>query len=326
MLQIISNSNETSTGPELVQNGNFLGVTQLVVDGDFPLPNVDWITAASTTINGGSATFEGLGIASPYTGILNTYSGASAAFSLRLLDNTFSGSAIRVRRSSDNAEQNIGFVNNVLDTASLESFCSATNGYVTTWYDQSGSANNATNTTAADQPQIVSSGSTILENGKPAIKYDGLGDELEIGSQLNLGAEFFVPFVYKSNRTSGSDYVLSSVSPNSSRFRLYDNQARVYVNNVSYRFNSTNNHGTQYLWLSEADSSNDLIIYRNGYALGATQAIPSTDDFLINFVGYSGSASFMVDGLMQEIIFYPQDESSNRSGIQTNINDFYSIY
>ena len=312
---------------ELITNGSFREVgADLVLAGDFPKPNVYWLKAASTTINGGSATFEGLGIASPYTGILNTYSGASAAYSLRLLDNTFSGSAIRVRRSSDNAEQNIGFVNNVLDTASLESFCSATNGYVTTWYDQSGSANNATNTTAADQPQIVSSGSTILENGKPAIKYDGLGDELEIGSQLNLGAEFFVPFVYKSNRTSSSDYVLSSVSPSSSRFRLYDYQARLYMNNVGYSFNSTNNHGTQYLWLSEADSSNDLIIYRNGSALGATQAIPSTDDFLINFVGYSGSASFMVDGLMQEIIFYPQDESSNRSGIQTNINDFYSIY
>ena len=61
MLQILSTSNETSTGAELVLNGNFTGVTNIVLDGDFPLPNVNWIIAASTTINGGSATFEGLG-------------------------------------------------------------------------------------------------------------------------------------------------------------------------------------------------------------------------------------------------------------------------
>ena len=61
MLQIISNSNETSTGAELVQNGGFVGKTNIVLDGDFPLPNVNWIIDAATTINGGSATFEGLG-------------------------------------------------------------------------------------------------------------------------------------------------------------------------------------------------------------------------------------------------------------------------
>jgi hypothetical protein len=31
-------------------------------------------------------------------------------------------------------------------------------------------------------------------------------------------------------------------------------------------------------------------------------------------------------GNMQEMIFYTSDQSSNRAGIETNINDFYSIY
>ena len=51
-------------GSEEVTNGNFTGVTNIVLDGDFPLPNVNWIIAATTTINGGSATFEGLGTVS----------------------------------------------------------------------------------------------------------------------------------------------------------------------------------------------------------------------------------------------------------------------
>jgi hypothetical protein len=37
------------------------------------------------------------------------------------------------------------------------------------WYDQSGNSNDATQTTTANQPQIVSSGAVIVENGKPAV-------------------------------------------------------------------------------------------------------------------------------------------------------------
>ena len=96
-----------------------------------------------------------------YTGLLDTYSGAAAAYSLRLLDTSYTGNAIKVRRSSDNAEQDIAFVNNELDTASLETFASGTDAFVTTWYDQSGNGNNATQTTAAGQPKIVSNGTSL---------------------------------------------------------------------------------------------------------------------------------------------------------------------
>ena len=54
--------------------------------------------------------------------LLDTYTGAAAAYSLRLLRSAYTGSAIRVRNSS-NSEADIGFVNNVLDTASLLTHC-----------------------------------------------------------------------------------------------------------------------------------------------------------------------------------------------------------
>jgi len=59
--------------------------------------------------------------------LLDTYPGASAAYSLRKLRTAYNGSAIRVRRDSDNTEQDIGFVNNTLDTASLQSFVGSEN-------------------------------------------------------------------------------------------------------------------------------------------------------------------------------------------------------
>ena len=82
------------------------------------------------------------------TPLLDTYSGAAAAYSLRLLDSTaYVGSAIRVRRSSDNTEQDIGFnVFGELDTVSLLAFAGTGDAFVKTWYDQSGNSNDATQT------------------------------------------------------------------------------------------------------------------------------------------------------------------------------------
>jgi hypothetical protein len=259
-----------------------------------------------------------------FTGLLNDYSGAAAAYSLRLLDNTYSGNAIKVRRSSDNAEQDIAFVNNELDTASLETFAGAGDAFVTTWYDQSGSGNNATQTSASAQPQIVSAGSTILENGKAAVQYDGTNDQLQMTSAIDLTTTFFVPLVYKSNRTSSEDYVLYGDS-GAARIRLYSGLYRLYIDNATYDFTTSNdNFGTQYLFTNEANASRDLVVYRDGSALGVSQSIPGTDNWIIEFIGYGSSRP--IKGLMQEVIIWNADQSTNRTGIETNINDFYSIY
>lgn len=78
--------------------------------------------------------------------------------------------AIRVRRSPDNAEQDIGFVNNIIDTASLLAFVGSGNGFVTTIYDQSGNNNNYTQTLDTRQGIIVINGVLqVDENGLPII-------------------------------------------------------------------------------------------------------------------------------------------------------------
>ena len=111
--------------------------------------------------------------------LLDTYTGAEAGYSLRKISSTATNS-LRVRRSSDNAETDIGFAaDGNLDNAALLAFVGTggtDNGYVTTWYDQSGNANNATQATATNQPQIVSAGNIINSNGYQVIKYDGSND------------------------------------------------------------------------------------------------------------------------------------------------------
>jgi len=103
-----------------------------------------------------------------FEGILNQFPGASLGLSLDKLDKNYTGSAIKVRRSSDNNELDIGFVNNELDTASLLDFVGSGDAFVSIIYDQVGS-NNMTQTTANLQGQIVSNGSVILKGGKPCI-------------------------------------------------------------------------------------------------------------------------------------------------------------
>lgn len=89
------------------------------------------------------------------------------AGSVRKLRAAYAGSAIRVRRSSDNTETDIGFdVNGHLDTATLLTFVGAGNGFVTKVYDQSVAAGSPmAQTTAGSQPAIVLAGVLQVQGG-----------------------------------------------------------------------------------------------------------------------------------------------------------------
>jgi hypothetical protein len=60
-----------------------------------------------------------------------------------------------------------------LDAEALLSFVGSGNGFVTTWYDQSGNGRNAAQTTASVQPRIVNAGVIDIANDKPAIRFNG---------------------------------------------------------------------------------------------------------------------------------------------------------
>lgn len=69
---------------------------------------------------------------------------------------TYTGPACNVRRASDNATADIGFVPGTdrLDETALATFCGTSIGSVTTLYDQSGNGRHLTQATAANQPSI----------------------------------------------------------------------------------------------------------------------------------------------------------------------------
>jgi hypothetical protein len=260
------------------------------------------------------------------SGLLAEYPGAAAAYSLRLLQTAYTGSAIRVRRASDNTEQDIGFVSNELDTATLESFCSGTNGFVKTWYDQSSNARNATQATAANQPKIVSSGTVLVDSfGKPRIQgYQNNLTNLKASFSSGQPISVFAVVNYTSLSTpTGFPYAvdLRSSSSNLVAVGLVGSSARIYAGS-SLLNTTTILSNTTYLSYGLIDGTNSSIGINTNITNGSAGA--STADGICLFNSRDLVAA--LNGYLSEFIIYPSNQSSNRSGISTDINDFYSIY
>ncbi len=91
----------------------------------------------------------------------------AAAYSLRSFDSSADPNVVNVRRSTGGTQD---FKASEITDGTLATWVgSGNNGFVTTWYDQSGNSRDAVQTSAASQPKIVSSGTVVTENSKPAI-------------------------------------------------------------------------------------------------------------------------------------------------------------
>jgi hypothetical protein len=130
---------------------------------------------------------------------------ANVAYSLRRLLCAYAGSAIQVRRSSDNATSNIGFTTQGdLDTTALKTFVGAGSGFVSIWYDQSGNGINVSPPAATNQPRIVNAGFVDRKNGQPTIFFDGIDDYFTTNSFSIAGYTGFTANVLAAWTTVGA--------------------------------------------------------------------------------------------------------------------------
>lgn len=268
--------------------------------------------------------------------LLDLYPNAAAAYSLRKLRNLYTGNAIRVRRSSDNAEQDIGFVAGNLDTTSLASFCGAGNGFVTTFYDQSGLNLNLTQTSATAQPQIFQSGSTILVNNLPSLKFDGSNDFLNGGNILNIGTNSFTGFSFVSvNTTNSAIYSKSLFNNANSRYSLWH-----FANSLEHFLITTGTETASTLYstpfkrllTTQIIRGTSNTIFADGSQIAINSSVSnytmnSTRRFLMGAYN-DGSDSGIVlplNGNISEMVIYLSNQSSNRTAIETNIKTYFGI-
>ena len=275
-----------------------------------------------------------------YVGLLDLFPNAAAAYSLRKLRAAYSGAAVRVRESGGNTEADIGFTSaGELDTAALLAHCGANDGFVTAWYDQSLS-NNATQTTAASQPKIVNAGSLVTENGKVGLDFDGVDDYLTLGGTNDAGmlGDISVFSVNKNLGTSTSVVISTGLTNSSSaslmQWSLTGGTSNQYIGTTSdgtTRINenvTATNYGSQVLVSIINDESGNLQLFADGVgSTGQTAVAPMNDaNYALQVGRDTFRASYNFSGTQQELILYASDQSSNRTGIETNINNFYSIY
>lgn len=110
-----------------------------------------------------------------------------AAFGLERLFTAYAGAALRIRRSTDNAQADIGLAGRRLDVAALLGFVGAGSGHVVAWYDQTGHGRHAEQATPGAQPRLVSAG--VLSTGpagRPALAFDGIDDYFEVAGSLGF--------------------------------------------------------------------------------------------------------------------------------------------
>jgi hypothetical protein len=192
-------------------------------------------------------------------------------------------------------------------------------GFVSTWYDQSGNANDATQIATASQPKIVDAGALVTGG----IDFDGVDDgfEIDFGADLTQASSLFM--VHQSDTTTDSLNEFFDSAGLASPRTLLDQSG------TDYRLLSSNSVGTGVALTT--DQSLVFALYngassffaKNGTATGALNA----GSVAINQNSTLGSSDVrFYDGKMDEFIIYNSDQSANRVAIETNINSHYDIY
>jgi hypothetical protein len=192
------------------------------------------------------------------------------------------------------------------------------NGFVITWYDQSGNARNATQAAVLSQPIIVSAGVLVKTSGN-IVAIDCNGKQMS-NTQPNTTTQATFTAQEVSSTGSNTSFILpfytitinnafsvaengSSASPNS------------FVGTPSYFVNNNSITSTR-------DSIFDNTAVNNETLLSVIGGGAAVFNRFLQYI----SAGFNGNYKTFEVIIYNTDQASNRTGINTAINSFYNIY
>lgn len=168
------------SNPRVIAGSLPAGVTSLsIVDDKLRLSGTPTAAATSNfTVavdsgDGETATSAQSVVVSAAQGIIDSLASMpSAAYSLRRLLSAYSGPCIRVVRSTDSAELDIGFdTSGNFDSSGLSSFIGSASAQVIKFYDQSGNDLHIQTTSGGTRPDIVVSGVTQTLNSKTILNF-----------------------------------------------------------------------------------------------------------------------------------------------------------
>ena len=269
-----------------------------------------------------------------YSYLLDDYGDdAYLAWSLRKLRSTYTGSAIRVRRASDDAELDIGFVDNYLDTASLNTFLGGGQGRLYTWYDQSeGTIRNSTNAGAnslfvSDTSGGVYASGSILYLNETYKQYvatarlmdipAGTSHTVFVTNYAHAASQFYLSL---GEHTAGKEAILTDTDV--IQLETGSNVPYGGVGHISGSATHTQNAlNTITAIVNETPGETALYFEGNKIASGNGTSIPLMGSTFYPDKALSNNAANPV-----ELIMYLADKTSDRAAIDTNINNYYKTY
>jgi hypothetical protein len=279
---------------------------------------------------------------------ISSIAAPTAAYSLRSITGG-DPKAVRVRRSSDNSEQD--FTVSEISSGALVGFVGSGNdGFVETWYDQSGNGNDLTQATDAKQPTIVTSGSLNTRNSQPIIKFIQANStflQIADSSMLPTGSNIAVTIFHAMHIdiSSGSRIGVfgnngggNNASTNTYRFgsgtsrrvivKFADASSTQVPLELGFYTNNTDSILTYQFAVNGGTAS--MQAFNNGSSLSSTsssttdQSYSPVSDKIV--LGARSTADNFSDSEFFEVIVYGSDQLSNRSAIETNMNSRYSIF
>lgn len=268
------------------------------------------------------------------TFLLDSFPGVAAAYYVNCLKyDHLDSAAIRVRRSSDNAEQDIGFTaQGYLDTASMKTFVGANSGYVVTWYDQSGNEKDATQATAANQPRIVLNGTIARMNGQPTIySYASL---IALDTNIPFNGNKWGFCTARMDNSSSFSALIGSKGSNLGRMVVFRNSGaekaidQYYSSGFAVRTNNFQylNNTNYVLSFSKSHTSALNYFYLNGSEVAYTERNTRSDYTSTIQLFNSGDSANWYGLYSNLILIYDTDQSSNRANLENAINRRLQFY
>jgi hypothetical protein len=236
--------------------------------------------------------------------------------------------AIRVRRSSDNTQEDIGFAGDVLDAAALASFVGANDAFVTNVYDQTGNGRHLGQGDSGKQPRIVSAGTP-----DGAMVFDA-SDDCLVSETLAMGTARAALFAEWERSTDGSVRVLAELSNNYSsdnnRFAIYTYSVQGAMigamGTSGARINSFANDADMgfwtYLFDKSTSGSGQIAVWRDSVSLTPT-TVATTDvggtfsSSNLNVGARANGAAFPSGAKIRQLVLYTADVSASRADIET---------
>lgn len=256
---------------------------------------------------------------------------------------------------------NVGAISNIgIDignTGTIDHYWIGDGNLDENWQDQVGSAdgtvngspqrcltdltvsNDATQTTAANQPLIVSSGVLVTENGEPAIDLDTTSKNFVINGFAPVYLDAYLVFVGTiegslatqknifdaTDGTNGGFALAYGVTANKlTPYAFYDNTLTLF-DGSGFDLSASTQYILSFQYKSGATA--DYINSSEDNTISDTWSSAGTNTFTFSTIGYDQDvAGREYTGKMQELIIYDSDQSSNRASLEANINNYYGVY